>query len=61
MIQCGCDECANIGYYERTGIFEVLHITDELKELIVEGASSIQIKTAALEKIYKPLIVDRNK
>lgn len=58
MIQCGCEKCANIGYYERIGIFEILDITDELKELIVEGASSIKLKTAALENIYKPLIVD---
>jgi len=31
----GCKECDNVGYYERIGIFEVLAMNDELKELIV--------------------------
>jgi type II secretory ATPase GspE/PulE/Tfp pilus assembly ATPase PilB-like protein len=32
----GCKECNNTGYYERVGIFEVLPITDEIKEIIVK-------------------------
>lgn len=31
----GCPECNNSGYYERIGIFEILYITDEIKELII--------------------------
>jgi len=58
MMQCGCKECNNTGYYDRIGIFEVLSINDEIKELIVEGASSIQIKNNAFENGYKPLVVD---
>ena len=58
MMQYGCKECNDSGYYDRIGIFEVLPITDELKELIVDGASSIQIKNKAFENGYKPLIVD---
>lgn len=54
----GCSECDNVGYYERIGIFEVLDITEELKELIVEGASSLKIKEEALKLGYKPIIVD---
>ena len=54
----GCKECNNTGYYDRIGIFEVLPIDDEVKELIVNGASSIEIKNAALKGTYKPLIVD---
>jgi len=57
-MQYGCKECNDSGYYDRIGIFEVLPITDELKELIVDGASSIQIKNKAFENGYKPLIVD---
>lgn len=54
----GCTECNNSGYYERTGIFEVLNIEDNVKELIVNGASSIEIRNEALKGSYKPLIVD---
>jgi len=54
----GCKECNNSGYYERIGVFEVLNIEDKLKELIVDGASSIEIKEEALKGSYKPLVVD---
>lgn len=58
MMQFGCDYCNNSGYYDRIGIFEVLNITEELKELIVKGASTMEIRQKALEENYKPLIVD---
>ena len=54
----GCKECNNTGYYDRIGIFEVLNITEELKELIVNGASSIQVRDEALKHGYKPLVID---
>ena len=54
----GCDYCNGTGFYDRIGIFEVLNITDELKELIVSGASSMEIRKKALEENYRPLIVD---
>ena len=54
----GCDHCNHSGYYERIGLFEVLDITDELKEMIMEGKSSIEIRKKALEQNYRPLVVD---
>ncbi len=54
----GCQYCNNTGYYDRIGVFEVLDITDEIKELIVKGASSIEIRNKALEVGYRPLVVD---
>ena len=54
----GCKYCNNTGYYERIGIFEILHVTEEIKELIMNGTSSIEIKRKAIEQGYKPLIVD---
>ena len=44
----GCKECNNSGYYDRIGIFEVLSLDDNIKELIVNGASSIEIRKEAL-------------
>lgn len=54
----GCKECNNIGYYGRIGVFEVLNVTDEIKDLITRGASSIEIRNKALERDYRPLVVD---
>ena len=54
----GCDKCNNSGYLDRVGIFEVLNIDDDIKELIMEGKSSIEIRNKAMEKDYRPLIVD---
>lgn len=54
----GCKYCNNTGYYDRIGVFEILNITEEIKELIVKGASSIEIRKKALEENYRPLVVD---
>ena len=55
---CGCEKCSQAGYVGRMGIFEVLDLTDELKEYIVTGKSSIEIRRKALEGSYMPLVVD---
>ncbi len=54
----GCKECNNVGYYERTGIFEVLVFDEKIRELIANGASTLQIKEQAMQGTYRPLIVD---
>ena len=45
----GCEECRQTGYHGRTGLFEVLVIRPELRELIVARRPSTQIKEAALK------------
>ena len=54
----GCDYCNNTGFHSRIGIFETLDVTDEIRELIVRGASSMEIRQKALETGYRPLVVD---
>ena len=54
----GCKKCNNFGYYGRIGVFETLDVTEEIKELIVKGASTIEIRNKALEQNYKPLVID---
>ena len=54
----GCKKCNHTGYYERTGIFEVLSITEELKQLIIDNTSSIEIKNKATEEGFEPMIID---
>jgi type IV pilus assembly protein PilB len=45
----GCSICNNTGYKGRVGLYEVMEITDELKELILVGASAMELKKKALE------------
>lgn len=54
----GCTQCNHTGYYGRIGIFEVLNIDDEIKELITEDASTLKIKECAIQKSFKPLTID---
>ncbi len=54
----GCSYCNDSGYFDRIGIFETLIITEEIKDLIVSNASTIQIRDKALEQGYKPLVVN---
>lgn len=54
----GCEHCNHTGYYGRIGVFEILDISDEIKELVVKGASTIEIRNKAIEQGYRPLIID---
>ncbi|MCU1690889.1 MAG: pilus assembly protein PilB [Jatrophihabitantaceae bacterium] len=40
----GCNFCANTGYLERTGVYELMPITDGIRELIVERATHDDIR-----------------
>jgi len=45
----GCDACNNTGYKGRKGIYELLKITDPLRELINERAPTVTLKQKAIE------------
>lgn len=45
----GCKNCNNTGYFGRTGIYEVLTISEEIRDLILKRASSNEIKEKAIE------------
>ncbi|HYL83934.1 MAG TPA: type IV-A pilus assembly ATPase PilB, partial [Candidatus Angelobacter sp.] len=46
----GCGTCNNSGYKGRVGLYEVMEINDELRELILVGASALELKKKALEQ-----------
>ncbi len=46
----GCGNCGNKGYKGRVGLYEVLEITDELRELVLVGASALELKKKAIEQ-----------
>ncbi|MCP9494582.1 MAG: type IV-A pilus assembly ATPase PilB [Pyrinomonadaceae bacterium MAG19_C2-C3] len=45
----GCDKCNNTGYKGRVGLYEVLEITDDVRELILVGASALELRKKAIE------------
>ncbi len=45
----GCQVCNGTGYKGRVGLYEVMEINDELRELIIIGASSIELRRKAME------------
>jgi type IV pilus assembly protein PilB len=46
----GCDRCNNTGYKGRVGLYEVMEITNELRELILVGASALELRRKAVEE-----------
>jgi type IV pilus assembly protein PilB len=45
----GCDRCNNTGYKGRVGLYEVMEIGEELRELILVGASSLELRRKAID------------
>ncbi len=46
----GCEACNQRGYKGRVGLFEVMKITEDVRELILSGASAIELRRKALEE-----------
>jgi type IV pilus assembly protein PilB len=46
----GCATCNGTGYKGRVGLYEVMEITDELRELILVGASGLELRRKAIEE-----------
>ncbi|MDO8794157.1 MAG: type IV-A pilus assembly ATPase PilB [Vicinamibacterales bacterium] len=46
----GCEKCNNTGYKGRVGLYEVMEVTEELRELILVGASSLELRRKAIDE-----------
>jgi type IV pilus assembly protein PilB len=46
----GCEKCNNGGYKGRIGLYEALQFSDEIRDMILSGASSIELKRKAIEE-----------
>jgi type IV pilus assembly protein PilB len=46
----GCSTCNGTGYKGRAGLYEVMEIDDEIRELILVGASAMELKKKAIER-----------
>jgi type IV pilus assembly protein PilB len=45
----GCGICNNTGYKGRCGLYEVMEVDDEIRELVLVGASAVELKKKAIE------------
>src|SRR5947209_7000478 len=46
----GCGTCSNTGYKGRAGLYEVMEVDDEIRELVLVGASAVELKKKAIER-----------
>lgn len=46
----GCSSCNGSGYKGRAGLYEVMEVDDEIRDLILIGASSAELKKKAMER-----------
>ena len=46
----GCQRCGGRGFYERTGVYEIMEITPKLRNLIAARASTSELRAAAVEE-----------
>jgi type II secretory ATPase GspE/PulE/Tfp pilus assembly ATPase PilB-like protein len=54
----GCPKCLNSGYYDRTAIYEILPISDIVRDMVMARASSSMIKNKAIELGMRTLRMD---
>jgi len=50
MKGAGCDRCNKTGYKGRVGLYEVLEVSEELRELILVGASGLELRRKAVDE-----------
>ena len=51
----GCRLCNGSGYKGRIAIYEIMFMTDELREFILNGASTLELKREAIREGMKSL------
>ncbi|MFL6196527.1 MAG: type IV-A pilus assembly ATPase PilB [Thermoanaerobaculia bacterium] len=45
----GCERCSNTGYKGRVGLYEVLEVDDDMREMILSGASAFELRQKAVQ------------
>src|SRR6185369_11637681 len=55
---CGCDRCGGTGYRGRSGIFEIIEMSPDVRDLITEHTDSAVIQTAAAKAGMPTMIAD---
>ncbi len=58
LVGAGCKNCTYTGYLGRVGIFEILLMTDGIRQLTMSGAAASQVRAQAIEEGMAPLAKD---
>ncbi|MEM6454673.1 MAG: type IV-A pilus assembly ATPase PilB [Acidobacteriota bacterium] len=45
----GCDKCGGTGYKGRVGLYEVMSVGEEVREMILNGANSVELRECAMQ------------
>jgi type IV pilus assembly protein PilB len=54
----GCDFCAGTGYFDRVGVYEVLPITDQLRQCVVDGRPPRAAREIAVQQGLQTLLTE---
>jgi len=54
----GCTSCSHTGYHGRTGLFEILQVSDEIRMMLLKDASAADLRNQAIKEGMVPLIKD---
>ena len=54
----GCKSCNHTGYHGRTGIFEIMSMSDHIRTMLLNGTTTGQLRTQAVKEGMLPLIRD---
>ncbi len=54
----GCEYCKGTGFHSRSGIFELMSVDDEIREMIITGASTVSLRKKCQSKGMKILSED---
>jgi type IV pilus assembly protein PilB len=52
----GCAACAGTGYRERIGVYELLHLTTEVKQLLLDQATAAELRSMAVSQGMRSLL-----
>ena len=54
----GCKSCSNTGYHGRSGLFEILQISDEIRMMLLNGTTATELRNQAIKDEMVPLVKD---
>jgi len=54
----GCKSCSNTGYHGRSGLFEILQVSDEIRMMLLNGTTAAELRNQAVKEGMVPLVKD---
>jgi general secretion pathway protein E len=54
----GCKSCSQTGYHGRSGLFEILQVSDEIRMMLLNGTTATDLRNQAIKEGMVPLVKD---